>query len=70
MQRTGGKSAGLSGIEKDRKSLAPMLSPNQHRSRKAPDLHVVGRLLGQEVTEKMAKQMEYPWKNDKESTSI
>jgi hypothetical protein len=39
-----------------------MLSPNQHRSRKAPDLHVVGRLLGQEITEKMAKQMEYPWK--------
>jgi transcriptional regulator GlxA family with amidase domain len=25
-------------------------------------LHVVGRLLGQEVAEKTAKQMEYPWK--------
>lgn len=25
-------------------------------------LHVVGRLLGEEVAEKTAKQMEYPWK--------
>jgi transcriptional regulator GlxA family with amidase domain len=24
-------------------------------------LHVVGRLLGQEVAEKTARQMEYPW---------
>jgi transcriptional regulator GlxA family with amidase domain len=24
-------------------------------------LHVVGRLLGEEVAEKAARQMEYPW---------
>jgi transcriptional regulator GlxA family with amidase domain len=24
-------------------------------------LHVVGRLLGREVTERTARQMEYPW---------
>ncbi len=27
-------------------------------------LHVVGRLLGQEVAEKTAKQMEYPWSGE------